>query len=86
MVCFKYNGVFYFRFDPETDTWTVIAPMATRRIGVGVAVVNRLLYAVGGYDGVNRLASMECYHPENDEWQFLAPMNTMRSGAGRDSF
>ena len=47
-----------------------------------MAVVNRLLYAVGGYDGFNRLASMECYHPENDEWRFLAPMSTMRSGAG----
>ncbi len=45
-------------------------------------MVNRLLYAVGGYDGQNRLRSVECYHPENDEWQQLAPMNTTRSGAG----
>ena len=58
--------------------------MATRRIGVGVATVNRLLYAVGGFDGVNRLRNVECYHPENDEWQFVAPMNTTRSGAGKE--
>ena len=57
--------------------------METRRIGVGVAVVNRLLYAVGGFDGANRLRSVECYHPENDEWQFVAPMHTTRSGAGK---
>ncbi len=61
----------------------MIGPMATKRIGVGVAVVNRLLYAVGGFDGTNRLRSMECYHPENDEWQFLASMNVTRSGAGK---
>ena len=60
----------------------MIGPMATKRLGVGVAVVNRLLYAVGGFDGVNRLRSMECYHPENDEWQFLASMISTRSGAG----
>ena len=50
---------------------------------MGVAVVNRLLYAVGGFDGVNRLRSVECYHPENDEWNFVAPMTTTRSGAGK---
>ena len=56
--------------------------MAHQRIGVGVAVVNRLMYAIGGYDGNNRLSSVERYHPENDEWAMVAPMNTTRSGAG----
>jgi len=60
----------------------MVASMGTKRIGVGVAVVNRLMYAVGGYDGSNRLRSMECYDPEADEWHFVAPMNTTRSGAG----
>jgi kelch-like protein 19 len=59
-----------------------VAPMDTKRIGVGVAVVNRLMYAVGGYDGNERLRSMECYHPENNEWKYLAPMIYTRSGAG----
>lgn len=71
------------RYDPDLDRWTMLASMATKRIGVGVAVVNRLLFAVGGYDGSNRLRSMECYDPERDEWHFVAPMNTTRSGAGK---
>ena len=58
--------------------------MNSKRIGVGVAVVNRLLYAVGGFDGQNRLRSVECYNPDKDEWQYVAPMNTTRSGAGMD--
>ena len=58
--------------------------MNSKRIGVGVAVVNRLLYAVGGFDGQNRLRSVELYNPEKDEWQYVAPMNTTRSGAGKD--
>lgn len=58
--------------------------MLTRRIGVGVAVINRLLYAVGGFDGANRLSSCECYNPERDEWKTMAAMNTVRSGAGEN--
>lgn len=58
--------------------------MLTRRIGVGVAVINRLLYAVGGFDGANRLSSCECYNPERDEWKTMAAMNTVRSGAGKE--
>lgn len=72
-----------FRYDPDLDRWTMLASMATKRIGVGVAVVNRLLFALGGFDGSNRLRSMECYDPEKDEWHFVAPMNTTRSGAGK---
>ena len=59
-----------------------MSPMATCRIGVGLAVVNRLLYVVGGYDGESRLSTVECYHPENNEWHLTAPMNVTRSGAG----
>ncbi|KAA8594942.1 hypothetical protein FQN60_012077 [Etheostoma spectabile] len=69
-------------YDPERDQWHLVATMLTRRIGVGVAVINRLLYAVGGFDGANRLSSCECYNPERDEWRTMAPMNTVRSGAG----
>lgn len=72
------------RYDPERDQWHLVAPMLTRRIGVGVAVINRLLYAVGGFDGANRLSSCECYNPERDEWKTMAAMNTVRSGAGKE--
>lgn len=72
------------RYDPEKDQWQLVAPMLTRRIGVGVAVINRLLYAVGGFDGANRLSSCECYNPEKDEWKTMASMNTVRSGAGKE--
>lgn len=56
--------------------------MHSKRFGVGVAVVNRLLYAIGGFDGNDRLASMECYHPENNAWTVLPSMKLGRSGAG----
>lgn len=57
--------------------------MVIKRIGVGVVVVNRLLFVVGGYDGSNRLRSMECYDLERDEWYFVVFMNIIRSGVGK---
>jgi len=60
----------------------MVCGMKTKRIGVGCAVINRMLYAVGGFDGQHRLSSVERYHPENDEWCFVQSMQTARSGAG----
>lgn len=37
----------------------MVAPMSKRRCGVGVAVLNDLLYAVGGHDGQSYLNSIE---------------------------
>ena len=34
-------------YDPETDTWTMGAQMPTSRYGLGIAVVNDILYAIG---------------------------------------
>lgn len=38
--------------------------MKTLRSRVGVAVVNKKLYAFGGYDGSARLSTVECYDPQ----------------------
>ena len=46
-------------FDPSTNEWRAVAPMSKRRCGVGVGVLNYLLYAVGGHDGVSYLNSVE---------------------------
>jgi len=36
-------------YDPETDSWSLGADVPTRRYNVGVAVVNDLVYAIGGH-------------------------------------
>lgn len=43
----------------------MVAPMSKRRCGVGVAVLNALLYAVGGHDGQSYLNSIERWGREN---------------------
>ena len=46
------------RHDPQTGEWKMVAHMTKRRCGVGVAVLNDLLYAVGGHDGTSYLNSI----------------------------
>lgn len=62
------------------NRWELMASMNLPRIGLGCAVVNRLLYAVGGYDGQSRLNQVECYNPEQNRWSFVASMKESRSG------
>ena len=47
------------RYDPGTREWRMATPMSKRRCGVGVAVLDGLLYAVGGHDGASYLNSIE---------------------------
>ena len=47
------------RYDPHTNKWTEVAPMAKRRAGVGLAALNGFLYAVGGFDDASPLDTVE---------------------------
>ena len=51
-------------YNPRTDRWSGIASMTTRRSRTAVATVGNMLFALGGYDGSNDLASAECYNPQ----------------------
>lgn len=65
-------------FDPIGNFWERCQPMRTARSRVGVAVVNGLLYAIGGYDGQSRLSTVEVYNPETDSWTRVSSMNSQR--------
>ncbi|XP_004449785.1 kelch-like protein 18 isoform X1 [Dasypus novemcinctus] len=69
-------------FDPIANHWEKCHPMTTARSRVGVAVVNGLLYAIGGYDGQLRLSTVEVYNPETDTWARVGSMNSKRSAMG----
>ncbi|NXH12017.1 KLH18 protein, partial [Bucco capensis] len=69
-------------FDPIANHWEKCQPMGTARSRVGVAVLNGLLYAIGGYDGQLRLSTVEVYNPETDSWSKVESMNSKRSAMG----
>jgi hypothetical protein len=70
------------------DTWAAKAPMQQARAGLGVAVVNGKIYAIGGTHATGQyppdvisggfLGTNEEYDPETDTWTTKAPMPTPR--------
>ena len=46
-------------YDPKTGEWTKLPPMLTHRHGVGVAVLDGPMYAIGGHDGWSYLNTVE---------------------------
>lgn len=69
-------------YSPDKNTWTIIAPMKQPRSGVGTAVVDGLLYIVGGSDGMEYLNSMEVFHPQKRKWTSSTSMQTTRKRFG----
>ena len=67
------------QFNPTKNTWQELTSMKTCRRGVGVAILNGYLYAVGGSDGIHALKLAEKYDPTCDTWTQVADMNENRS-------
>ena len=56
-------------YDPVTNTWTTKADMPVPRGGFASAVVNGLIYALGGgAAGIGMLATVDVYDPATDTW------------------
>ncbi|XP_061698501.1 kelch-like protein 6 [Syngnathoides biaculeatus] len=62
----KYNGAL--------DKWIRIEPLMTGRWRHKMAVQAGRVYALGGFDGVNRLDSVEAYDPFHNRWTQVAPL------------
>jgi N-acetylneuraminic acid mutarotase len=50
-------------YNSENNSWSIAEAMPTSRAYLGVAVVNDVLYAIGGFDGTNWLNVNEQYKP-----------------------
>ncbi|CAJ0941651.1 unnamed protein product, partial [Mesorhabditis belari] len=66
-------------YDPRVKFWQPIKPMGVLRTRVGVTCHNGKLYAIGGYDGKERLKLVEVYNYEKNDWSTLAPLFIRRS-------
>jgi len=63
-------------YDPETDTWSTGTAMQTARYGLGVAIIDDVLYAIGGREGwvgfpisaANEQYTPAGYIPEFPSW------------------
>jgi hypothetical protein len=64
------------------DSWAIMEPMPTARAGMGVAVVDGKIYAIGGHNWGNTSGINEMYDPETDTWTTKTPMPTPRTNFG----
>ena len=70
-------------YEPQKNEWQMVCSMNKRRCGVGVAVLDDLLYAVGGHDGSSYLNSVERYDPKTNQWSSdVSPTSTCRTSVG----
>ena len=65
-------------FDPIIGRWQMAENMSMLRSRVGVVVMEKKLYAIGGYNGLDRLATVEVFDPVTKVWDKIAPMNCKR--------
>lgn len=64
----------------QDSAWTTMASMPTVRGGLGTAVVNGKIYAIGGLNQNGTLSVNEEYNPATNHWTTKASMPTPRSG------
>jgi N-acetylneuraminic acid mutarotase len=64
------------------DSWTTMEPMPTARAGIGVAVVDGNIYAIGGHNWGNSLDTNEMYDPATNNWTTKTSMPTPRTNFG----
>ena len=73
------NVVFSF----TTGQWTPMsALMNVRRGRVGVVTSESKVYAIGGYDGMHNLTTIEIFDPEVGSWTMAGKMNRHEGGVG----
>jgi len=69
-------------FDPQTNSWSAVAPMRAERWCISLTAVRGKLYAVGGCnDTADSLATVEAYDPQQDRWEAVLSMTCARRAA-----
>ena len=78
-------------FDTVSQRWTEIADAPTARNSAAAAVINGLIYVVGGRDNqaldngdqrIVNLPALEVYDPKTNRWETRAPMPQGQGGLG----
>jgi N-acetylneuraminic acid mutarotase len=71
-------------YDPVTDQWTTLADMPTARIAPAAAVIDDVIYVVGGWRDAATTAEsyldvVEAYNPATDSWSTLRSMSEVHA-------
>ncbi|KAL1462179.1 hypothetical protein MTO96_027194 [Rhipicephalus appendiculatus] len=67
------------KYNPETNTWTSLPNMYTPRSNFAIAIIDNLVFAIGGFNGQSTTNLVECYDPSTNQWCEATDMNEARS-------
>lgn len=70
------------RYDPQNHHWSPVAPMNSPRAWAAVVVFKDSIFAIGGFDGANRLNTVEMYDSSKDIWMNVEGLKINRAGCG----
>lgn len=70
------------RYDLRLDEWTPVPEMSVCRSGPGIAVLDGVMYVIGGFDGLVNLKSAEIYRPDDEVWTSISDMHVPRRWPG----
>lgn len=66
----------------NAQQWTTKAPMPTARHAMGAAVINDIIYVVGGSNNNSNLTTLEAYNTTTNSWSNKASMTVPRGELG----
>ncbi|XP_064458270.1 kelch-like protein 2 [Ornithodoros turicata] len=69
-------------YDLKKERWYQLAELPTRRCRAGLAVVDGLVFAVGGFNGSLRVRTVDAYDAARDQWTQAPSMEARRSTLG----
>jgi N-acetylneuraminic acid mutarotase len=61
-------------YNPLTDHWDYVASLNIPRRALTAVTLPDGIYAIGGYDGINYLNSVEKFDEMKNKWTLIAPM------------
>ncbi|KAI8422351.1 hypothetical protein MSG28_006213 [Choristoneura fumiferana] len=74
--CIAYHNKVY---DPGTNTWAPVPDMYNPRSNFAIEVIDDMIFAIGGFNGVTTIYHVECYDERTNEWYEATDMNIYRS-------
>ena len=69
------------RYNPSTNSWSLVAPLSSRRSSVCLVTDAHYLYSIGGLGDDDFLSAVERYDPKLNTWTQMAPMSEKRGCA-----
>ncbi len=70
-------------YDFAIEKWVDLSSeLPTRRCRAGLAVLNGIVYAIGGFNGSLRVRTVDCYDPQTNQWTTCPSMEARRSTLG----